>query len=248
MLTSRSVRFSLVALCCLLVGADQPEPSLKSDKAALATCNGLIGSWKGVAQPVRGSAKGAWNMGMDIRWNFKDNHANLFFEYRDGYFETAELRPGKKTDEFELIATRIEGKVTIAEKDKKVKFNGTRTADGKLILTNESVVEFLPERMTLQVVAAGDRMTILYEKSTGEGKFARLSEVGFTREGSGFGKGGGGPECIVTGGAGTISVDYKGQTYYVCCGGCRDAFKDSPEQILAEYKERIANRQKGEGK
>ena len=28
---------------------------------------------------------------------------------------------------------------------------------------------------------------------------------------------------------------YKGKTYYVCCGGCRDAFKDDPETYIKEF-------------
>ena len=32
-----------------------------------------------------------------------------------------------------------------------------------------------------------------------------------------------------------MPVMHKGKTYYVCCTGCRDAFNDDPEGILAEY-------------
>ena len=49
-----------------------------------------------------------------------------------------------------------------------------------------------------------------------------------------------GPECVVTGGLGTISVNYKGKTYYVCCTGCRDEFKDNPEKYIKEYEEKKA--------
>jgi YHS domain-containing protein len=44
---------------------------------------------------------------------------------------------------------------------------------------------------------------------------------------------------VVTGGAGTISVTHKGQTYYVCCTGCQQAFEDDPEGVLAEYAARL---------
>ena len=43
-----------------------------------------------------------------------------------------------------------------------------------------------------------------------------------------------GIECIVSGGKGTIPVSYNGKTYYVCCSGCRDAFKDDPEKFIKE--------------
>ena len=35
-----------------------------------------------------------------------------------------------------------------------------------------------------------------------------------------------------------VQVSYKGKTYFVCCTGCRDLFKDHPERILAEAAER----------
>ncbi len=37
---------------------------------------------------------------------------------------------------------------------------------------------------------------------------------------------------MVTGGAATIAVSYGGQTYYVCCTGCRDAFTAAPEKFV----------------
>ena len=49
-----------------------------------------------------------------------------------------------------------------------------------------------------------------------------------------------GPECIVTGGEGTMTVMHAGKTYYVCCTGCRDAFLADPEGILKEAAERTA--------
>jgi YHS domain-containing protein len=80
----------------------------------------------------------------------------------------------------------------------------------------------------------------LYEKRIGANSFGRLAEVGYTRKGSSFGKGGSGPECVVTGGYGTMKVEHAGKTYYVCCTGCRDLFNADPEGVLAEYRERKA--------
>ena len=41
-------------------------------------------------------------------------------------------------------------------------------------------------------------------------------------------------ECVVSGGLGTMKVMHKGETYYVCCSGCRDAFNDDPEKFIKE--------------
>ncbi|MFM7112038.1 MAG: YHS domain-containing protein, partial [Planctomycetota bacterium] len=40
----------------------------------------------------------------------------------------------------------------------------------------------------------------------------------------------------VSGGAGTSTVSFKGETFYVCCSGCRDAFNENPEKYVKEFK------------
>ena len=84
-------------------------------------------------------------------------------------------------------------------------------------------------------------MVVLLEKRLGEGVYSRLAEVGSTRKGSSFAKSAAsGPECIVTGGLGTIPVEYMGKKYFVCCTGCRDLFRDNPAGVLEEYRQRKA--------
>lgn len=80
-------------------------------------------------------------------------------------------------------------------------------------------------------------MLVLYERQVDD-RYVRIAQVGYTREGSEFGKGTAYRECIVTGGHGTIAVRHQGETYYVCCSGCRDYFQDNPQTVLAEYQER----------
>ena len=66
-----------------------------------------------------------------------------------------------------------------------------------------------------------------------------MAEVGYTREGTRLADSDStGPECVVTGGLGTIPVSYNGKTYYVCCSGCKQAFDADPEGILAEFAQR----------
>ena len=69
--------------------------------------------------------------------------------------------------------------------------------------------------------------------------FNRVAEVGYTRDGVRLAtSASSGPECIVTGGTGTMEVKYKGETYYVCCTGCKQAFEDDPEGVIREAAER----------
>jgi hypothetical protein len=97
-----------------------------------------------------------------------------------------------------------------------------------------------PARISVRQVADGKRLLMLYERRIANtDQFVRLAEVGYTREGSGFAKAGSGsPECVVTGGLGTIAVQFEGKTYYVCCTGCRDLFNDDPAGVLADYRAR----------
>ena len=39
--------------------------------------------------------------------------------------------------------------------------------------------------------------------------------------------------CIISQGLGTISVSYKGKSYWVCCTGCKAAFEAEPETWIA---------------
>ena len=45
-------------------------------------------------------------------------------------------------------------------------------------------------------------------------------------------------ECVVSGGLGTIAVSFKGETFYVCCTGCRDAFNENPQKYIDEFRAR----------
>ena len=64
--------------------------------------------------------------------------------------------------------------------------------------------------------------------------FDKKYQVGATKEGVPFAEVPKGPECIVSGGLGTMKVTYKGKEYYVCCSGCRAEFQADPEKYIKE--------------
>lgn len=244
----RFVRLVLVLTVIAFVGADEPAGSdvekadskqLAADKTALSKLQTYVGEWKGVGQLRRGSNQAAWTETAEWRWDFAESRASLFFSSPQGkYYTDARLRPGDKAGSFELIATRPNGKT-------RDRFTG-RVVSDQLVLTaaedDPPRGDDFPARITIRLVADGDRLITLFERrSAGSQRYTRLAEVGATRQGSSFGQGGTGqPECVVTGGLGTIKVEHEGQTYYVCCTGCRDLFNDDPEGVLAEYRERKA--------
>jgi hypothetical protein len=55
-----------------------------------------------------------------------------------------------------------------------------------------------------------------------------------------------GPKCIISGGLGTMNVEYQGKSYPVCCSGCAAAFKDDPERWLARLAAKTKSKKRDE--
>jgi YHS domain-containing protein len=121
--------------------------------------------------------------------------------------------------------------------------------DNVLTVERQDEAKMETQRLVLSMFH-GTRFIYRYEvKPQGRVSFAKLYSVGCTKEGVAFaGPGDTHPECVVSGGLGKIKVTYKGETYYVCCTGCQEAFKDEPEKYLKEYKERKAKEAKEKGR
>lgn len=222
----------LLAPCCHAAEGAAPR---EAQQAALQKVQSLVGAWRGTGQPQRGSNRGSWIERADWAWKFGDDSAALTAKVQDGkYFSAVELQASEKSDEYRLLAQLADGQ-------QEAVYRGALDGDGKLVLTAEKPFENAPARISLRFVAGGDRLLVLYERQGSvANQLVRLAEVGYTRQGSGFGKGSTGPECIVTGGLGTIAVMHEGKTYYVCCSGCRDYFNENPVEVLAEYQARKA--------
>jgi hypothetical protein len=211
--------------------ADQPN-SIDADKQALALLQDYIGGWKGVGQPRRGSTKDAWIEQSEWAWKFTESGALLVFDAPQGKFHrSGELRPGGKPNTFELFATLPDGQT-------KERYLGS-FLHGRLVLEAVEPAAGRPAQIAMRQVADGKRLVITYSQRAGTSSaLSYLAEVGYTRVGSNFGKGTSGPECVVTGGYGSMAVVHNGETYYVCCTGCRDLFNDDPESVLADYRQR----------
>jgi hypothetical protein len=214
------------------VGADDAPAS--SDKEILKPLQAYIGTWKGVGQPKRGSSEGSWIEKSEWAWKFDKGKAQIVFNSPEGkYFARGHIVPGDKQGELKFIGTLADGKTQVAYSAK------APSADEEfpeLVFSADKPVADQPARVSIRMVAKGDRLLVLYEKRIGQtDRYLRLAEVGSTRAGSDFGKGTTGRECIITGGAGTIPVTHKGQTYYVCCTGCRDLFNEDADAAIADY-------------
>ena len=230
---------TFVLMTLLMAGASSwmafsAEPDARrGDKSAaieaLREYNGLIGGWRGIGQPKRGSQQGAWQEKAAAVWELKSDSTGIRWNIETGkQWKSALLGYDEKSKLFTLKATLPD--------------DSTRTYQGKLedkrLVLESAADEKTKEihRLTLTVLNE-NRMTLLFEKRPEQQSFyTRVAEVGYQREGTKLAvASGNGPVCVVTGGLGTIAVMHKGKTYYVCCTGCRDAFNDDPEGILAEF-------------
>jgi len=216
-----------------------PEGSIQSDKAALSSLQGLVGKWKGTGSLRRGSARGAWREDTTWAWKFSDGRASLVFSTPNARFlRKGKLQPGNKKEHFLLNAELPEGKGEAV-------YKGSRNKEGKLVMDlqpGKSEISSLPVRLTLSLLVKGKRLVALYEgRNKDSGRYYRLGEVGYTLSGATISRGTGQPECIVTGGRGTIRVDHDGKNYTVCCKGCLEAFREDPEAIVAEWTEKRKN-------
>jgi hypothetical protein len=228
------VRFSgLVVLITVAVAIAGDKPASKQQEQ-LAKLQALIGSWRGVAQPQRGSAKDSWAEQADWAWDFSQSSPAL----------VATLPKGKYFSRFRLTADdngEYRLSATTSKNDQQQHYSGRLDDQNQLVLlaaqpSANPPRDDLPRRLTFRFTAGGDRLLLLMEKQAPNAdSFARIAEIGYTRVGSGFGNVAQGRECIVTGGLGTIEVSHNGKTYYVCCTGCRDYFNANPEQTIAEY-------------
>jgi YHS domain-containing protein len=199
---------------------------------ALSDFNGLIGEWRGVGQPRRGSNQGAWRQNAEWVWDFEPDSVGIKYVVKDGKLvSTARITWDAQAEEYVLT-------LTTPEKQQRT-YRGGSDGEQRIVLTSGPDDDGVTHRIT--ITRLNDKRTlVLHEKqSAGQQSFFRVAEVGYTREGTRLANpGGSGPECIVTGGAGTMQVTHKGKTYYVCCTGCRQAFEADPEGIIAEAAER----------
>lgn len=250
--TLPSTRISLAAFrafaACLIgtvsglflavAAAEEGDAARERDQKILEPLQALVGKWKGTGLPKRGSTAGGWTEQSEWAWKFSKEHAAIQFQAVDAkYFVGGAFRPGKEAGQVELVLTRADTKAELV-------YSGKADGADSWILTTAEPPKGWPARITLRLVAEGKRLVALYEQRLGEDRYLRLAEVGYTREGSGFGSGATYPECVVTGGFADREVEYKGKKYKVCCEGCRDLFLMDPEKVLAEYAARQAERKK----
>jgi hypothetical protein len=236
-LSRRSTCQALLAVALLFQGvsavpvADEPPGSRSNRAHDLKPFNSLIGEWRGVGQLRRGSSKGAWTEKAVCEWQFTDAQASVVLKSTDSrQFEQLRLVWDQKKKQ--LVLTR-KTKQGVHEYRGPAPKEWPRAIRLVTVRNDDGIVY----RCTIQQLTE-IRATLLFEKQTSPtGSFRRDFGIGYTRAGAKLAQSGTGQrKCVVTGGLGTIPVSFQGKTYYVCCQGCVQAFNDTPEAILEDYR------------
>ncbi len=222
------------------IAALRTPESIKIQEA-LTEFNSLIGDWRGVGMVKRNSTSGAWKETANWVWDFDASPVAIRYEVREGkLLTTAHLSFDPEAKAYTLKAV---------SPDKVERAYTGKLDDKHLILETKSADDEDGYRMTITRLNE-KRTLVLHEKrKAGQTFFSRIAEVGYTREGTRLAEPGAGePECLVTGGYGSMKVMFEGETYYVCCTGCLQAFQADPAGVVADYKKKLADRKKASSK
>jgi hypothetical protein len=211
-----------------LLAAEKDERAAKLE--ALKVFNDYVGDWNGTGGPPRArpGSKDFWTETVSWVWRFKGDDVWLHVHVKDGkYYKGGDMRylPGKK--KYELTMTDV--------KDKKEVYEGEIKDE---VFTLERVDADTKDTYRLTMNLAGDGVRLIYrsaKKAAGRTLYVPQYEVACNKVGESLGAKEKKNLCVVTGGLGTSTVTYKGQTYYVCCSGCRDAFNENPEKFIKEF-------------
>jgi hypothetical protein len=223
------------ALPCLLFvvvplrAADDEAKEARME--ALRELNDFIGEWKGTGEPEKAkpAANELWSEGIRWSWRFKSDDAWLNLQIKNGKLY-------KSGDLHYLVDKKLYQLELVDRKDNKQVFQG-ELKDGFLTLTREDPKSKETQRVVMNT--AGDGVRFIYSvahKPANRTTYSKDFKVASNKEGESLGAKAKKNECVVSGGLGTIPVSFKGEMFYVCCSGCKDAFNENPEKYVKEFK------------
>lgn len=195
-------------------------------KQALHELQGFIGEWNLEATRKTGGKLEAWKETVRWSWQFPPRGPSLKVEFAQGkgkYFTSGQVTYDVAAKQYRLLLQTVEKK----ELDLRGKvIRGTLKVESKDAAGDV-------HRIIMTTLAEGVRFQVRYDRQEG-GRGIFLNVLGFqgNRVGESFAAGKKAPECIVSGGAATIPVNYQGKQYFVCCTGCRDEFYANPEKYI----------------
>lgn len=228
----RSLAIGLCLTLALITAssAAQDKKSAQAAREALKELNDFIGQWNGNGQTVKAKPD-LWSETISWGWRFKGEDGWMEMSVKDGKFlKGGELRYLLDKKVYQLTATDAGGKKVVFEGEYK---------NGLLRLERTDAEKKETQRLTMNTAADGVRFNLVSERKPADRTlYTRDFQVGCNREGESLATSKKKVECVVSGGLGTIAVSFKGETFYVCCTGCRDAFNETPQKYVDEFKAR----------
>ena len=216
-----------------LSGTAQPEKKAAPEdqakaKKALQDVQDFIGLWNLEGTQKVGGRTEAWKEQLRWGWKFMDGDAWFVADFAEGkgkYYTAGELKYDVAKKKYVLTLTPAEKGATPQT------FEGT-FARGALKVEHKDAKTNDVTRITMNTVAEGSRFTMKVDKQDkGKGLYSAVFAMNGSKDGLVVGAAKK-PECIVSGGSANIAVSYNGNTYYVCCSGCRDEFNANPAKYV----------------
>jgi hypothetical protein len=218
--------------------------------AALQPFQVLLGDWNWGTRKAFGDFS---KTGEDLKWiwDFQSQPNQPALKgASDGnpYFQKLWITWLPDDEKFQLTGKTPEGEVRILQGSWTDGGEPREESDGKKIqhihklqLTQVSPAEGEQWQVTLSQLDNNQYLMTLARRPASGKQFAQVDVVRQQRIGTSFAapdSDNPGPKCIISGGLGTMQVEYKGKSYPVCCSGCAAAFRDDPERWLAKLAER----------
>ncbi|MEW4567814.1 tetratricopeptide repeat protein [Tautonia sp. JC769] len=216
--------------------APESEAAAPSVPPAFEPYAPLIGRWNGQAVPADNPLRG-WRESHEWSYAFEGGEpVGLALTIEGGkVLKAARLTFDEASETYRLEGTDPNGNAVV--------YVGTRDEKTNALTLDRSGPAG-DDRLTIRPNANGIRSDFWFDrKEPGSPQFARLIRANLGKEGETFAGGAAakGPECIVTGGAATISVSAGGSTFAVCCSGCRDEVLANPEKYARKLRASLAS-------
>jgi len=221
-----------------------PRQKMETVLQELKPLQVLIGEWSGKTQKIISGAvsieEPAWRR--DFTTNV-EQPALVFISESSPYFKTGRLTYLIDTAEYQLTVTDRYGTERVYQGTFSEPVRDVVGDDKNLQRTYKlQLVQVSPEegnkwRQVVFNQQENNRYLLEIYDQRGGGMI-RYDTVENQRLGTSFALNPDdyrGKECVISGGLGTMTVSHNGQSYYVCCSGCRDAFNDDPKTWIARY-------------
>lgn len=232
------------------------RPKISDEKRAQAIVDALqpfqvlLGQWHWVTRKAFGDFSKTDDDLLWI-WDFQTDASRPAIKgtsESNPYFQKIWLTWLADDEKFQVTGKTPEGGTRILQGTWTAKGEPREESDGKrsqrsyeMQLTQVSPDTGDQWRMTLRQVDNNQYQMDLMRRPASGKQFGPLDSVRQQRLGTSFAVADSdnpGPKCIISGGLGTMSVQYKGKSYPVCCSGCAAAFNDDPERWLAKLAEK----------